>query len=74
MKIYTIEQQGDFCYDSYGGHIIVANSEKEVIKIAMKKSADEGKEVWKTAKIEECGDYTCHRTEPFILMSDFRAG
>ena len=73
MKIYTIEHE-EFKYDAYLGHVIVANSEDEVREIAKSKSADEGKEVWNTAKVEECGEYTCHRTEPFVLLSDFRAG
>lgn len=73
MKIFTIEHT-KFCYDSYGGHIIVANSEVEVREIAKNKAADEGEEVWDTAKVELCGDYTCHRTEPFILLSNYRAG
>ena len=73
MKIYTIKHEV-FNYDAYLGHVIVANSEDEVREIAKNKSADEGKEVWETAKVEEHGDYTCHRTEPFVLLSDFRAG
>ena len=73
MKIYTIEHE-DFNYDAYLGHVIVANSEDEVREIAKSKSADEGKDVWDIAKVEECGEYTCHRTEPFVLLSDFRAG
>lgn len=72
MKIYTIEHE-KFDYDSYMGHVVVANSEEEVRQLAKEKSADEGKDVWDNAKVEECGEYTCHRTEPFILMSDFRA-
>jgi len=72
MKIYTIEHEV-FDYDAYLGHVIVANSEDEVREIAKRNSADEGKEIWNTAKVEEHGDYTCHRTEPFILLSDFRA-
>lgn len=73
MKIYTIEHE-EFNYDAYLGHVIVANSEDEVREIAKSKSADEGKKVWNTAKVEECDEYTCHRTEPFVLLSDFRAG
>ena len=73
MKIYTIEHE-EFNYDAYLGHVIVANSEDEVREIAKSNSADEGKEVWNTAKVEECGEYTCHRKEPFVLLSDFRAG
>jgi hypothetical protein len=55
-------------------HVVVANSEEEVRQLAKGISADEGKDVWDNAKVEECGVYTCHRTEPFILLSDFRAG
>ena len=73
MKIYTIEHE-NFNYDAYMGHTVVANSELEVRELAKGISADEGKEIWDTAKVEEHGEYTCHRTEPFILMSDFRAG
>ena len=73
MKIYAIEHE-NFAYDSYMGHVVVANSEEEVRQLAKETSADEGKDVWDNAKVEECGEYTCHRTEPFILMSDFRAG
>ena len=73
MKIYTIEHE-KFNYDAYMGHTVVANSELEVRELAKRISADEGEEIWDSAKIEEHGEYTCHRTEPFILMSDFRAG
>jgi len=73
MKIYTIEHEV-FNYDAYLGNVIVAKSEDEVREIAKSKSADEGKDIWNTAKVEEHGDYTCHRTEPFVLLSDFRAG
>ena len=73
MKIYTIEHE-EFNYDAYLGHTVVANSESEVRELAKEISADEGKDIWDSAKVEEHGEYTCHRTEPFILMSDFRAG
>lgn len=73
MKIYTIKHD-QVDYDAYLGHVIVANSEDEVREIAKNKSADEGKEIWDSAKVEEHGFYTCHRTEPFILLSDFHNG
>ena len=73
MKIYTITHE-DFSYDAYMGHTVVANSELEVRELAKDISADEGKEIWNTAKIEEHGKYTSDKTEPFILMSDFQAG
>ncbi len=73
MKIFTIKHQ-ETDYDCYLGHTIVANTAEEVRKIAKSKSADEGREIWDTAEVIECGIYTCHRTKPFILMSDFNAG
>lgn len=73
MNIYTIEHE-NFQYDSYMGHVIVANSETEVREIAKKEARNEGEEVWETTKVEECGKYTCDRIEPFILLSDFQAG
>lgn len=73
MKIYTIEHE-EFSYDAYMGHVVVANSEEEVRQLAKNKSADEGEEIWDKAVVTVCGEYTCHRTEPFILLSDFHAG
>jgi hypothetical protein len=71
MKIYKIEHDV-FMWDAYLGHVIVANSEDEVREIAKNKSANEGREIWDTAKIEEHGEYTCYGTEPFILLSNFQ--
>ena len=73
MKIYTIGHE-EFEYDAYMGHVVVANNELEVRELAKKVSVFEGEIVWETAKIEQHGDYTCHRTEPFILLSNYRAG
>lgn len=74
MKIYTIETGQSRGYDIYLGHVIVANDEAEVRQLAKNESADEGGKIWDSAKVTECGDYTCDRTEPFILLSDFNAG
>ena len=75
MKIYTIKiEQGPFTWDSYKGHVVVANTEEEVRDLAKKISADEGKEVWDSAKVEHCGDSVWQETEPFILLSDFVRG
>jgi hypothetical protein len=71
MKIFTIELK-EFGYDFFVGHTIVANSDEQVRELAKSVSAAEGQEVWNKAEVIECGDYTYHRTEPFILMSDFR--
>lgn len=73
MKIYTI-QHDKINYDCYIGHVIVANNHEEVRKLAKDIAADEGVEIWNNAIIEKCGEYTCHRKEPFILMSNFNQG
>jgi hypothetical protein len=72
MKIYKINIKY-FIYDAFCAHIIVANSEQEVREIAKNKCADEGKDVWDSAEIEECGEYTGKETEPFVLLSHFNA-
>ena len=73
MKIYTITHQENG-YDFYLGHVVIANSETEVRKLAIENSADEGGRVWEKAEIIEQGKYTGDETEPIILMSDFNAG
>ena len=73
MKIWTIEHEEPY-YDSFCGHVVVANSEDEVKQLAKKKAADEGEDIWNDAEIKECGKYTGNKTKPFILMSDFWAG
>ena len=72
MKIYLIEHK-EFNYDAYMGHVIVANNEIEVIELAKKVSADEGKDIWGKATITEEGNYSGIKTEPFKLLSDFHA-
>ncbi|WP_374440475.1 hypothetical protein [Epilithonimonas sp.] len=73
MKIYTI-QHDKKDWDCYMGHVIVANNHEEVRKLAKDIAEDEGVEIWNDAIIEECGEYTSQRNEPFILMSDFKNG
>ena len=73
MKIYTITHK-NFAYDSYLGHVIVANSIDEVIQKAKEGPGEEGADVWHNATVEEQGQYTGTKTEPFILLSDFRSG
>jgi len=73
MKIFTISHN-KIDPDSYQGHVAVADSESQVRLLAKSVAADEGKDVWDGAEVTCCGEYTCHRKEPFILMSDFRNG
>lgn len=73
MKIYKITID-NYSYDCYGWHVIIANSQTEVIDIAKTASADEWKEIWETARIEILWEYAWPNTEPFIALSDFNAG
>jgi hypothetical protein len=73
MKIFLITHN-EFGYDSYSGHVVVANSEEEVRILAKKDSADEGELVWDTANVSIVGEYSGDKTDPFILLSDFHAG
>ena len=73
MNIYLIEHT-NIIYDANIAHVIVANNKMEVVERAMAMAADEGKEIWKSAKITEVGIYTGTNTAPFKLLSDFRNG
>ena len=74
MNIYKIHHD-DFEYDSYMAHVIVAFGRIQVRQIAQNKTdGAEGKEAWQDAKIEYLGEYNGEATEPFIVLSDFRAG
>jgi len=75
MRIFKIatEDHNVSC-DYYSGHVIVANNEMQVRELAIEVAADEGKEVWKTALIENVGLYTGQQKKPFVLLSDFNAG
>lgn len=74
MNIYLIEHEKFDIYDAYSGHVVAANNKKEVIDIAKEGSADEGKEIWDTAKITLQGKYTGVNKKPFKILSDFMAG
>lgn len=73
MKIFLIKHN-EFTWDCYLGHIIVANNEKQVRKLASANMGSEGKSVWKYAEITVQGDYTGSQTKPFILLSDYNKG
>ena len=73
MYIYTITHD-DFGYDCYHGHTIVAENIPQAVKLAKDKAADEGKDVWSGAGVQDHGVYTGANKEPFILMSDYNAG
>jgi hypothetical protein len=74
MNIYLIERDAfDFLICEYNAHVIVANDEVEVRKVA--KRTDSNKETdWDKAKITLQGIYTGERKNPFIILSDFDNG
>ena len=74
MNIYKIPHD-EFEYDYYMGHVIVANNRQEVLDLA--KDTPDGNEpwaVWDKATIETIGQYFGDKIQPFILLSDFKAG
>ena len=73
MKIYRIHHN-EYSYDVYMGHVIVATNEDEVRFLAKSEAGDEGAEIWETAEIEMFGGYSGGEKNPFITLSDFRAG
>lgn len=73
MKIFTVIHD-KMDHDSYLGHVVAAYSESQVRLLAKNIAAGEGKDIWDEAEVTCCGEYTCHRKEPFIIMSDFRNG
>ena len=72
MKIFSITHD-KFGYDFYLGHIIVANNENEVRELAKKGCSDEGNDIWDVATVTIEGNYTGKKTEPFKLLSDYKA-
>lgn len=73
MKIFSIKHD-NFSWDCYSGHVIVADNEKQVRRLAKINHRDEGKDIWNYAEVMEQGVYTGLETKPFILLSDFNAG
>ena len=74
MKIYKIHHK-EFEWDAYMGHVIVASNDEQVIELAKKlKDGAEPVGVWDSAIIECVGVYAGEVTQPFILLSDYRAG
>ena len=73
MRIFLIKHNY-IDYDCHLGHIIVADNEKQVRKLAKINYRGEGKDIWNYAEVMEQGVYTGLRTKPFILLSDFNAG
>ena len=74
MNIYrvVIEYQG---YDTNDGHVIVASSKAEAIRLASEAAADEGNEIWfNHSDIILLGKAANVFKFPEILLTSFRAG
>jgi len=76
MKIYLIkyDNEHNFVYDSFDGHVIVANSISEVRMIAKDTIGAENKKIWNNAVVTVTGNYTGTKIKPFILLSSFNEG
>lgn len=77
MNIYLIEP-ADYheTTDVNTGHVIVANNEAEVMNLAAKNCADEGKAPWLSgnAKVVNIGIYTGKVGNPHIVLTSANAG
>lgn len=73
MFIYSLSID-EYDYDCCYGHIIVASSKSDALKMASKNHGDEGAEVWEKAKIKVLGKYTGQNKKPFIPLSAYNAG
>jgi hypothetical protein len=74
MNTYLIERDKfDFLSSAYNAHLIAANNEEEVRKVA-KKAYSMNATDWDQAKIVLLGIYTGENKTPFIILSDYNAG
>lgn len=75
MKIFLIERDG--CnWDEFMAHVIAAKDEKQCVELAKKEAlnSEENSTVWEKAKITYLGTYRGENKEPFVILSDFKAG
>jgi len=70
-RIFKIAHD-DYAWDCFSDFVIVANNKEEVREMAISKAADEGREVWKTAEIEELCTYTGEKKEPYFVLASYR--
>ena len=74
MNIYLIEREYHiYMSGAYNAHVIAANDEAEVRKIAKKTYPDKETD-WDKAKVTLQGIYTGEHKNPFIILSDFDNG
>ena len=72
MKIYVINRVAT-AYDENVGHVIVANSRKEVRALAEKSARDEEPSAWRAADIKCLGKYGKKAKKAFIVLTEFNA-
>lgn len=70
MKIYLIKHEKK-SFNCYWAHVVIANKEEEVRELAKKICADEGEEIWDSARIEHVGESVWSDSEPFVLLSEY---
>jgi hypothetical protein len=75
MNIYLIYRgKVNFPYDTNEAHVIAANVESEVIKMARNLACDEGAAIWDNATIEKVGIYEGGSDKPVLILTSFHAG
>lgn len=75
LKLFIIEEKNEagFGYDSYDSHVIIANNEDEVRKLASIRHGDEGANAWLDLKLTEVSEIKISG-ESRIILSSFNAG
>ena len=75
MDIYKITAISScVSYDSFDSHIVIADTEEQVLQLAKEKAADEGEEAWVKDNIKKYGKCSIEYAQPLILLSSFNAG
>ena len=75
MDIYKITAISSYVsYDSFDSHIVIADTEEQVLQLAKEEAAAEGKNAWVKDNIKKYGKCSIEYAQPLILLSPFNAG
>lgn len=74
VDIKTVNPEGDRLYDSYSGHVVIAESENAAKAICADNAAGEGAAIWYSANVECLGNAFDDIQGAKIVLSDFNAG
>ena len=70
-NIYLITRKGDYTYDEYIGHIVIADNPYKAREICP--SGDEGF-IWTRSEEAECKYIGKSKLKPQVVLSSFNAG